>query len=277
MPPTIVVTRSDMMAPKASKVLPIWKASSRVGARTRENSGWGLSRRACRMGRAKAAVFPDPVSARATTSLPWSATGIDSAWIWVGRSYLRDAQASANVSTIPCGKRGQRCASRLQTDGAAYQVFERLGCFFFSFLLLLFFVFLLGNLIAYLLAVRLFAIAGGRWWHRHLFDCLLFAARGRRRRPAGAMGHLLALCNLFAAHGVCSLRVVEVVKRLEASTGPIRLDGNMVCKFLVGSVIKRLSPRGQRQFGHVHTSGNSGVKGVVVLDRQCGQTLLQCF
>lgn len=101
MPPTIVVTRRDIIAPRASNVLPIWKASSRVGARTRENKGWGLSSRACRMGSAKAAVFPEPVSARPTMSLPWSATGIDSAWIWVGRSYFNDAHASAKVSTTP--------------------------------------------------------------------------------------------------------------------------------------------------------------------------------
>jgi len=36
------------------------------------------------MGRAKAAVFPEPVSARAMRSRFWSARGMDSTWMGVG-------------------------------------------------------------------------------------------------------------------------------------------------------------------------------------------------
>lgn len=36
------------------------------------------------MGRANAAVLPEPVSASAITSLPERATGMDSTWIGVG-------------------------------------------------------------------------------------------------------------------------------------------------------------------------------------------------
>ena len=41
----------------------------------RANRRVGLSRRACRIGRAKAAVFPDPVSARPMMSLPGGGEG----------------------------------------------------------------------------------------------------------------------------------------------------------------------------------------------------------
>lgn len=57
--------------------------------------------RDCRIGRAKAAVFPEPVSARAIRSLPVRATGIDSAWIGVGALKLSFSQASHSSSMIP--------------------------------------------------------------------------------------------------------------------------------------------------------------------------------
>ena len=41
-----------------------------VGVRTRAKRRVGVSRRACRIGRAKAAVFPEPVSASPMMSLP---------------------------------------------------------------------------------------------------------------------------------------------------------------------------------------------------------------
>jgi hypothetical protein len=56
--------------PRASNCSEIWKANSRVGVRTRANSRWGVSSRAFRMGKAKAPVFPDPVSANPIISRP---------------------------------------------------------------------------------------------------------------------------------------------------------------------------------------------------------------
>lgn len=41
-----------------------------VGVRIRAKRRVGVSKRACRIGRAKAAVFPDPVSAKPIISLP---------------------------------------------------------------------------------------------------------------------------------------------------------------------------------------------------------------
>ena len=59
-----------MLEPSASNCSEIWKASSLVGVRTRVWSLWGEASRDCRMGRAKAPVFPEPVSARPITSFP---------------------------------------------------------------------------------------------------------------------------------------------------------------------------------------------------------------
>jgi hypothetical protein len=55
----------------------------------------------CRIGRAKAAVFPLPVSASPIRSRPWSARGIASAWIGVGILYPRAAHASQRGSMMP--------------------------------------------------------------------------------------------------------------------------------------------------------------------------------
>ena len=101
MPPTITAHRTDISDPRASNASDIWYANSRVGARTRPNRGWGLLSNACRIGRAKAAVFPLPVSARPIKSRPSSASGIDWAWIGVGALYPRAVQASHNESMIP--------------------------------------------------------------------------------------------------------------------------------------------------------------------------------
>lgn len=68
---------------------------------TRPKNGCGLSRRAWRMGKAKAAVFPLPVSARPIKSRPSRASGIDSAWMGVGALYPRAVQASHNESITP--------------------------------------------------------------------------------------------------------------------------------------------------------------------------------
>lgn len=53
------------------------------------------------MGRANAAVFPLPVSARPIKSRPCSASGIDSAWIGVGALYPKSLHASHNESIMP--------------------------------------------------------------------------------------------------------------------------------------------------------------------------------
>ena len=78
-PPKIRAHLSEIKLPSASKAWAIWAASSLVGARTRANRGCGLSRSACRMGRAKAAVLPEPVSAIPMMSRFWRARGMDSA------------------------------------------------------------------------------------------------------------------------------------------------------------------------------------------------------
>jgi hypothetical protein len=83
---SIVATLTPIPAPKASNWSLIWNASSLVGTRTHANSGDGDIMRACNMGRAKAAVLPDPVSARPMMSLPAKASGIAAAWI--GVAYL---------------------------------------------------------------------------------------------------------------------------------------------------------------------------------------------
>lgn len=61
---------TPMEDPRASNCSEIWKASSRVGVRTKANKRWGVSSSAFRMGKAKAPVFPDPVSANPMISRP---------------------------------------------------------------------------------------------------------------------------------------------------------------------------------------------------------------
>lgn len=61
---------TPMLEPRASNCSEIWKASSRVGVRTRVCSRWAQFSSDCRMGNAKAPVFPEPVSARPITSFP---------------------------------------------------------------------------------------------------------------------------------------------------------------------------------------------------------------
>jgi hypothetical protein len=63
-PPTMTAVRTEIVDPRFSKAREIWYASSRVGARIRPNRLDGLSMRAWRMGSAKAAVLPLPVSVR---------------------------------------------------------------------------------------------------------------------------------------------------------------------------------------------------------------------
>ena len=99
--PTKTVHLTPMCLPKASNCSPIWKANSLVGVNTRPKSRCGLSSKACSMGKAKAPVLPDPVSARPMTSLFSKATGMASAWILLGPFHPKLAQASHKGSTKP--------------------------------------------------------------------------------------------------------------------------------------------------------------------------------
>jgi len=83
-PPVIVATFTPIPAPSASNWALIWNANSLVGASTQANRGDGVAIRACNMGIAKAAVFPEPVSARPMMSRPAKASGMAAAWIGVG-------------------------------------------------------------------------------------------------------------------------------------------------------------------------------------------------
>lgn len=66
----IVLNRQNKFLPSASNCSEIWKANSLVGVSTSAKYLWGFSNNACSIGNAKAAVFPDPVSANPITSLP---------------------------------------------------------------------------------------------------------------------------------------------------------------------------------------------------------------
>lgn len=48
-----------MEVPKASNCSPIWNANSLVGVRIRAKSFCGVSKRACKIGKANAAVLPE--------------------------------------------------------------------------------------------------------------------------------------------------------------------------------------------------------------------------
>lgn len=73
----------------------------RVGAMTQANRGWGFAQRAWRMGREKAAVFPDPVWASPMMSLPWSAYGMASFWMSDGLVNFIVSQASHRGAMMP--------------------------------------------------------------------------------------------------------------------------------------------------------------------------------
>jgi len=118
-PPTSVAVRTPMPAPSASNCCEIWMASSRVGESTSAKKGAGFSSSCCRMGSAKAPVFPEPVCARPITSLPAprgsaaeratpeeaytpaSASGTACSWISVGAFQPRARQASASSAQMP--------------------------------------------------------------------------------------------------------------------------------------------------------------------------------
>ena len=73
----------------------------RVGAMTQANRGWGFAQRAWRMGREKAAVFPDPVWASPMMSLPWSAYGMASFWMSDGLVNFIVSHASQRGAMMP--------------------------------------------------------------------------------------------------------------------------------------------------------------------------------
>jgi hypothetical protein len=100
-PPVMVATLTPMPAPNASNCSAIWNASSRVGDKTQANSGVGVPMSACKMGRANAAVLPDPVSARPMMSRPARASGMAAAWMGVGCVYLSFSHAWHSSGIIP--------------------------------------------------------------------------------------------------------------------------------------------------------------------------------
>ena len=69
-PPTNTAVLNPIEDPRASNYSAIWTLSSLVGDKTQAKKGYGLSRSYCITGIAKAAVLPEPVSARPIISLP---------------------------------------------------------------------------------------------------------------------------------------------------------------------------------------------------------------
>lgn len=100
-----------MSSPSALNWSPIWSANSRVGVRISANIVCGVSMSDCKMGRAKAPVFPEPVSANPITSFPCSATGIASRWILLGFFHFSNLIASQITSFRPWGE-GEMTAMR---------------------------------------------------------------------------------------------------------------------------------------------------------------------
>ena len=76
MPPTTTVMRRCTAEPRARNCSASWNASSRVGVTTSAKTPKGCSASRCRIGRAKAAVFPLPVSSMPSTCRPSSTGGM---------------------------------------------------------------------------------------------------------------------------------------------------------------------------------------------------------
>ena len=83
-PPTKTVVLSPRFAPIASRCSLIWILSSLVGARIKAKNGDRLSSSFWIIGIPKAAVFPEPVSAKPITSRSFNAYDNVSFWIFVG-------------------------------------------------------------------------------------------------------------------------------------------------------------------------------------------------
>ena len=98
-PPKTMACRRSVCRPYAPKLSAIWEASSRVGVSTRTRMGrrpvplQGVPWRRCRIGSAKAAVFPVPVCAQPIRSFPASTMGIAFSWMGVGTVYFFSATA----------------------------------------------------------------------------------------------------------------------------------------------------------------------------------------
>ena len=69
-PPTITEHLTPIDFPSASNWVAICDANSLVGVNIRAKYLCGFSNNSCKIGNAKAAVFPDPVSANPTMSRP---------------------------------------------------------------------------------------------------------------------------------------------------------------------------------------------------------------
>lgn len=93
-PPMTTAQRIPIDEPSASNCSEIWNASSRVGARTQAKSPFGSSHSFCKMGSAKAAVFPEPVDAIPMISRPSRAWGRASDWMSVG--FLKPIRSRAS-------------------------------------------------------------------------------------------------------------------------------------------------------------------------------------
>src|SRR5581483_2136363 len=93
-----------------------WAHSSRVGTSTRAaGRGSDVSSRST-IGIANASVLPEPVGLFASTSPPWSASGITSDWIWNGVSMPRRASTSAMASDTPRERKSVKLSQLLRTS-----------------------------------------------------------------------------------------------------------------------------------------------------------------
>lgn len=149
MPPTRTAHLTPRHAPRELKVSRIWKASSRVGASTRQKNPRRpfVSARSWRTGSAKAAVFPEPVSARPITSrpiysykcrgkskpakLPCKARGMLCFWISVGVVYFASSHAWQRVSDNPCKSYGEIAAggnNKIDTKSAKLHSTSSTSC-----------------------------------------------------------------------------------------------------------------------------------------------------
>lgn len=93
----MVATFKSIDLPSALKWSPIWTHNYLVGANITAKKNVGFSKRASNIGKAKASVFPLPVSASAIISLPLRVNGKDCAWIGVGFTYPKDLQDSCKA------------------------------------------------------------------------------------------------------------------------------------------------------------------------------------
>ena len=104
-PPKMVVTSMSTTRARGSMTSAIWRASSRVGARTRP-MGWpGRALSCCARrwtsGRLKARVLPEPVRPRPSTSRPARVAGRVAAWMGKGAVKPRASRSAARSESTP--------------------------------------------------------------------------------------------------------------------------------------------------------------------------------